>query len=291
MNTKELISQIRKIEIKTRRIVDDITGGAYHSVFKGSGIEFSEVREYTPEDDVRDIDWNITARTGEPYIKKYTEERELTVMLIVDISASSIFGSGEKSKRDIGIEMAALLAFSAIRNKDKVGLLLFTDDVELYLPPRSSRSHALRLVRELIATTPKNKGTNMKGAMEFLMTVMHKKSVIFLLSDFIDNSNYEKVLKVANRRHDLIAIRVLDKLELAFPKSGNLVLEDSESGILSFFRGGSKKAISQINNLSEIMHNRTYEILKKAKIDMIDIRCNEDYILPLMNFFNKRSSR
>jgi len=291
MDTKELISQIRKIEIKTRRIVNDITGGAYHSVFKGRGIEFSEVREYQPEDDVRDIDWNVTARMGEPFIKKYTEERELTVMLLVDFSSSGLFGSSDKSKKNIAVEMAALLAFSAIRNNDKVGLLIFTDDIELYLPPRSGRSYGLRLVRELIATTPKNRGTNIKKSIEFLMTVLHKKSVIFLLSDLIDNQNFEKVLQIANKRHDLIAIRILDNLEIDFPKTGNLILEDSETSAFSFFSGRKKKSLKTFKNLSEIMHNKVCEICKKAKVDMIDIRCNEDYILPLMKFFNKRGKR
>jgi uncharacterized protein (DUF58 family) len=186
MLSKDLLSQVKKIEIRTRRIVDDITAGAYHSVFKGRGIEFDEVREYTPEDDVRDIDWNVTARMNAPYIKKYVEERELTVVLAVDASASSMFGSGDKTKARNAAEIAALLAFSAIRNNDRVGLLLFTDQTELYLPPKSGKTHGLRLIRELMVRKPERKGTDISEALNNLMRVLHKKAVIFLISDFID---------------------------------------------------------------------------------------------------------
>ena len=288
MDTKELISKIRKIEIKTRRIVDEITGGAYHSIFKGSGIEFNEVREYIPGDDVRSIDWNVTARFKKPFIKKYVEERELTVMLLVDISASGNFGSEDKTKREVAIETAAMLAFSAIRNNDKVGLLLFSDEIELFMPPKSGRSYGLRLIRELVSTKPKGKGTNIKLALEHLIGILHKKSVLFLVSDFMDTHDFEKSLKIANRRHDLISVRILDELECSFPKTGNLVIEDSENGILSLFRGRNKKALTKFPNLSEQFHKQNEEICRRAKIDMIDIRTNEDIIKPFMKFFKKR---
>ncbi len=288
MDTKELISKIRKIEIKTRRIVDEITGGAYHSIFKGSGIEFNEVREYVPGDDVRSIDWNVTARSQKPFIKKYVEERELTVMLLVDISASGNFGSQDKTKREVAIETAALLAFSAIRNNDKVGLLLFSDEIELFMPPKSGRSYGLRLIRELVSTQPKGQGTNIKLALEHLMGILHKKSVLFLVSDFMDNQDFEKSLKIANRRHDLISVRILDELEHSFPRTGNLVVEDSENGILSLFRGRNKKTLTKFTNLSEQFHKQNEEICRRAKIAMIDIRTNEDIIKPFMKFFKKR---
>ncbi len=291
MDTKELISQIRKIEIKTRRIVDDITGGAYHSVFKGSGIEFNEVREYMFEDDVRDIDWNVTARMGEPYIKKYVEERELTVLLIIDISNSGNFGSGEKNKKRILIETAALLAFSAIRNNDKVGLLMFSEEIELFLPPRSGRSHGLRLIREMLSTQPKNKGTNIKNVLEYLMEVQRKKSVVFLLSDLIDDNNFEKTMKIANKRHDLIAVRILDELEEKFPKTSNLVIEDSETVVMSFFKGSSKNQLEKFQSITEQVHSENEECCKRSKVDIIDIRSNDDTVKPLIKFFNKRQHR
>ena len=213
MNTKDIIAQVRRIEIRTRRIVDDITAGAYHSVFKGRGIEFDEVREYTPEDDVRDIDWNVTARMGSPFIKKYIEERELTVMLAIDASASTAFGSKNKSKNEHAIEIASLLAFSAIRNNDKVGLLIFTDRNELYLPPRSGKTHGLRLIRELIARKSNGKGTDIAAALNNIMHLLKKRAVMFLISDFMDDKDFSKRLMIANKRHDVIAVRILDPAE------------------------------------------------------------------------------
>lgn len=290
MLPKDLIAQVRKIEIKTRRIVDEITGGAYHSVFKGRGIEFDEVREYTPEDDVRDIDWNVTARMGAPYIKKYVEERELTVILAVDASASGAFGSGDKTKNRYAVEIGALLAFSAIRNNDKVGLLMFTDRTELFLPPRSGRTHGLRLIRELMAHDPKGKGTDINGALESLLKVLNKKSVIFLISDLIEEDSYEKTLKIANRRHDLISVRILDPLEFKWPGTAGLMLEDAEDGGISFFPGSSG-ACGRFAEIAGGMHQKSSDICKKAKVDMIDIRCGEDIVKPLVSFFRKRQKR
>jgi uncharacterized protein (DUF58 family) len=291
MLTKELIAKVKKIEIKTRRIVDEITGGAYHSVFKGRGIEFDEVREYTPEDDVRDIDWNVTARMGSPFIKKYVEERELTVILAVDCSASGIFGSGPNTKNERAIETAALLAFSAIRNNDKVGLLMFTDRTELYLPPRQGRSHGLRLIRELLAFDPEGKGTDINHALESMVSVLNKKSVIFLISDLMDTRNYEKMLKIVNRRHDLIAVRILDPFEVNWPSTGNLMLEDAESGVECFFPGRSRRLLKKWREQAETMHLENREKCRRAKVDMIDIKCDQDLIKPFVEFFSRRQRK
>lgn len=288
MLSKDLIARIRKIEIRTRRMVEDITAGAYHSVFKGSGIEFEDVREYTQDDDVRDIDWNVTAKMGTPYIKKYVEERELTVMLLVDASASGFYGSGDKTKNAAAVEIASLLAFSAIRNNDKVGLMLFTDKVELYLPPKSGRLHTLRLIRELVVRKPEGKGTNIVMALEKIMKILRKRAVVFLVSDFIDEKNdYLKTLTLVNKRHDMIAVRVLDKMELQWPISGYLNITDSESSLDSYFQA-SKKNVEEYLKTAEQIHSKHAEVCSKAKVDMIDVRCGEDLVKPLMKFFKQR---
>ena len=288
MNTKDIIAQVRRIEIRTRRIVDDITAGAYHSVFKGRGIEFDEVREYTPEDDVRDIDWNVTARMGSPFIKKYIEERELTVMLAIDASASTAFGSKNKSKNEHAIEIASLLAFSAIRNNDKVGLFIFTDRNELYLPPRSGKTHGLRLIRELIAGKPKGKGTDIATALNNLMHLLNKRAVIFLISDFMDDKVFSKRLMIANKRHDVIAVRILDPAESKWPSTTSISLEDSENGkIMDLFIPGKAFSDEFTKRVDGVRHaNET--IFKRAKVDLIDIRCGEDFVKPLVKFFRQR---
>ena len=288
MISKDLLARVRKIEIRTRRMVDEITAGAYHSVFKGAGIEFDEVREYTPEDDVKDIDWNVTARMGHPYIKKYIEERELTVMLLVDASASGHFGSGEKTKNEVAAEIASLLAFSAIRNHDKVGLLLFTDQTELYLPPKSGRLHGLRLIRELLARDPEHRGTDISAALEKIIKILRKKAVIFLISDMIDeNKSYKKILTIANKRHDIIAVRILDPKELEFPRIPGLSIADSEKGSLGYFSGGRRAAEKYAEEVKRL-HEENKEICKKAKVDLIDIKTDEDLVKPLMSFFRQR---
>ena len=291
MLTSELLKQVRKIEIKTRRVVDEITGGAYHSVFKGRGIEFDEVREYTPEDDVRAIDWNVTARMGSPYIKKYVEERELTVMLLVDVSASGAFGSGTKSKREHAVEIAALLAFSAIRNNDRVGLLLFTDQTELFIAPRSGRMHGLRLIREILAFEPSRKGTDINAALENCTRVLNKKSVVFLISDFIGSKDYEKALKIANRRHDVVAVRTLDQLEKAWPKGCNMTVEDAETGQNVALSGRSRRWLGLFSQAATEMHDAAKKICERAKVDIIEICCGEDYVKPLVSFFRRRGRR
>ncbi|MFA6102323.1 MAG: DUF58 domain-containing protein [Victivallaceae bacterium] len=291
MLPSELIKQVRKIEIRTRRVVDEIIGGAYHSVFKGRGIEFDEVREYTPEDDVRDIDWNVTARMGTPYIKKYVEERELTVMLLVDVSASGAFGSGDKSKRERAVETAALLAFSAIRNNDKVGLMLFTDQTELYLPPRSGRTRGLRLIRELMAYEPKRKSTDINAVLKNTMQVLHKRSVVFLISDMIDNDGFEKSMKIVNRRHDLVAVRILDPLELRWPRGVSVMVEDAETGRDVAFDGSRTAGLEKFRAFAAGMHDGIKKSCDRAKVDIIDIRCGEDYVKPLVTFFSNRKYR
>ncbi|HCE43571.1 MAG TPA: DUF58 domain-containing protein [Lentisphaeria bacterium] len=288
MNAKEIIAQVRRIEIKTRRIVDDITAGAYHSVFKGRGIEFEEVREYTPEDDVRDIDWNVTARMGSPFIKKYVEERELTVMLAIDASASTAFGSKDKTKNERAIEIASLLAFSAIRNNDKVGLMIFTDKTELYLPPRAGKTHGLRLIRELLARKPASKGTDIAAALNRMMKMLRKRAVIFLISDFLDDKDFSKRLTIANKRHDLIGVRILDPVEVKWPGTASVSIEDSENGkTFDLFIGGSAFAEKYSRQAKDI-HGRNETACKRAKVDLIDIKCGEDFVKPLVKFFRQR---
>jgi uncharacterized protein (DUF58 family) len=287
MLSKDLLARIRKIEIRTRRMVEEITAGAYHSVFKGSGIEFEEVREYTSDDDVRNIDWNVTAKMGHPYVKKYIEERELTVMLLVDASASGYFGSSDKTKVETAVEIASVLAFSAIRNHDKVGLLMFTDKTELYLPPKSGRIHCLRLIRELVARKPEGKGTDIALALENIMRVLHKKSVIFLISDMVSESNYQKLLTVANKRHDVIGVRILDPAEVNLPNLSSVSVSDLESGVCSYFPGGRKRQ-KVYNDIVAQLHIENKKICDKAKVDLIDVKCGDDLIKPLMGFFRRR---
>lgn len=291
MLTGELLAKVRKIEIKTRRLVDEITGGAYHSVFKGRGIEFSEVREYTPDDDVRDIDWNVTARMGVPYIKKYAEERELNVMIAVDASASGLFGSGGRDKREQMTEAAALLAFSAIRNNDRVGLLVFTDRTELCLPPRSGRLHGLRVIRELVAMEPQGRGTNIGFALDSLHS-LKKRTVIFLISDFLNDADYEKKLKILARKHDVVAFRIMDRTETALPcPLPGLTLEDLESGQLFQYDAAGQTALREYAGAAGELRQETLDLCRRAKVDMIDAYCDEDLVKPLMRFFRNRSGK
>ena len=288
MQAKELIAKVRKLEIKTRRTVDEITGGAYHSVFKGRGIEFSEVREYSPGDDVRDIDWNVTARTGTPFIKKYSEERELTVILVVDCSASFLYGSGASLKRESAAEVAALLAFNAIRNKDKAGLLLFSDRTELYLPPKQGTGHGLRLIRELLAFEPTGKKTSLNHALEEILKTVHKKAVIFLISDFMTPENIEKNLTAENKRHNLVTVRLSDKCEKNWTLPANINLEDMESGRNVFYPGASGKMKTAYKEAADANRQRLEKLCKKAAIDLIDIENGEDPARPFTEFFNRR---
>ena len=290
MDTGELIAKVRKIEIRTRRIVDELTGGAYHSVFKGKGMEFKEVREYEHGDDVRDIDWNVTARMAHPFIKKYVEERELTVFLMVDVSASGDFGATDRRKNELAAELAALLAFSAIRNNDQVGMLLFSDRDELHLPPRKGRQHVLRLVRDLLAFERQGRRTDVRSALETFMRVNHRRAVVFLISDLLDDG-FEQTLTIANKRHDLIVLRVLDPIERAIPSIGFINLEDAETGETIVFPGRGAKARLEYEESSRELHDSNQEICRRAGVDMIDIVNGEDYIRPLMQFFKEREKR
>ncbi len=288
--SREILAKVKRIEIRTKRLVNDLFGGEYHSSFKGLGMEFDEVREYMPGDDVRSIDWNVTARTGVPYIKKFREERELTVLFIFDASSSSYFGAHERLKSDVAAELCALLAFSAIKNNDKVGMIIFTDHIEMYIPPKKGRGHVLRLIREILAFEPTGHGTDIGMALEYLMSVTKRRAVVFLVSDFID-SNFDKPLRVANRKHDMIALKIADRRELEFQSAGILELEDSETGELFLVDTSSKKF--QVEFASRV--SREDERLKKRfdsmNLDLIRILTDEPYFLPLMAFFKRRGKR
>ena len=286
----EILKKVRLIEIKTRHIVNNIFGGEYHSAFKGMGMEFAEVREYYPGDDIRAIDWNVTARTGKPFIKKYEEERELTVMLIVDVSASGFFGTGESLKSDIMIELASILSFSAIKNNDKVGLLLFSDKIEEFIPPKKGKSHVLRVIREMIYHKAKDRKTDISIALEHIQKVLKRKSIIFLLSDFWDDS-YQHTMKLISKKHDLINIQILDKAEIAIPKLGMVKFHDAETQKSAWIDTNNK----QVQNIStKYIQNKNKvikEFCKKNKIDFISIDTAEGYLNPLEQFFSTRMHR
>ena len=286
----DIIKKVRLIEIKTRHIVNNIFGGEYHSAFKGMGMEFAEVREYYPGDDIRAIDWNVTARTGKPFIKKYDEERELTVMLIVDVSASGFFGTGDSLKSDIMIELASILSFSAIKNNDKVGLLLFSDKIEEFIPPKKGKSHVLRVIREMIYHKAKDRKTDISIALEHIQKVLKRKSIIFLLSDFWDDS-YQQTMKLINKKHDLINIQILDKAEIAIPKLGMVKFHDAETQKSAWIDTNNK----QVQNIStKYIQNKNKvikEFCKKNKIDFISIDTAEGYLNPLEQFFSTRMHR
>jgi len=290
MIPSEILKKVRLIEIKTRHIVNNLFGGEYHSAFKGMGMEFAEVREYTPGDDIRAIDWNVTARTGKPFIKKYDEERELTVMLIIDVSASGFFGTGELLKSDIMIELASILSFSAIKNNDKVGLLLFSDRIEEFIPPKKGKSHVLRVIREMIYHKAKDRKTDISVALKHIQRVLKRKSIIFLLSDFWDNS-YQQSMKLINKKHDLINIQILDKAEITIPKLGLVKLHgvETQSSIWIDTNDKSLQNISpnNIRNKNDIIK----KFCKKNKIDFISIDTAKGYLIPLEQFFNSRIHR
>ncbi|OGU54469.1 MAG: hypothetical protein A2V66_00880, partial [Ignavibacteria bacterium RBG_13_36_8] len=247
MLTKELLKQVRQIEIKTRGIVNEVFSGEYHSVFKGRGMEFSEVREYQIGDDIRSIDWNVTARFGHPYVKIFEEERELTVMLLVDMSGSLVFGTSEKTKQQIAAEISAILAFSAMKNNDKVGLILFTDQIEKFVPPKKGRSHVLRIIREVLSFEPHGNKTNIKGVLEYFNHAVKKRAIVFLISDFIDQG-YDKILKIVGKKHDLIGINLKDPRERELPRSGLLKMRDAETGQIRYIDTNSKEIQNWFNS-------------------------------------------
>ena len=290
MIPKKILQKVRRIEIKTRGLVNDLFGGEYHSIFKGRGMTFSEVREYNPGDDIRLIDWNVTARTGSPFVKVFEEERELTVFLVVDISASGEFGSASQLKRDYGAEVASVLGFSAIKNNDKVGLILFSDRVEKYIIPKKGKSHVLRVIRELLYTVPKGSKTSIKVALHYLLKVAKRKCGVFLISDFLDDS-YLRSLKIANKKHDLITIQLLDPVELELPDMGLLKVEDPETSETFWIDTSSQKSMKQLRKEIGIKQSNFRKEIKKSGIDLISISTDEDFVDPLMSFFKSRENR
>lgn len=290
MISKEILKKIRKLEIQTKGIVNTLFGGEYQSAFKGRGMAFSEVREYNYGDDIRQIDWNVTARTGDPFIKVFEEEREQTLMLCVDISQSGTFGSKQQSKRDLAVEICAVLAFSAIKNSDKVGLILFSDHIEKVVPPKKGRTHVLRLIRELYTTKPTGNGTNIADALSYVNRLLDRKAIIVLASDFQD-SNFEKQLKMTNQKHDLVSIIINDHLEDDLPNLGLVTLRDAETGAERLIDTSSKTVRevykSRRKEQKDILHNK----LLKMKIDAVEVQTNESYVQPLMNFFKRRLNR
>jgi uncharacterized protein (DUF58 family) len=287
---KEILKKIRRIQIYTGRAVNDILAGQYRSVFKGRGMEFSEVREYQAGDDVRFIDWNVTARMGRPFIKQFSEEREMTVMLLVDASGSGRFGSSEQTKNDIAAEIAALIAFSAIRNNDKVGLIIFTDRVEKFVAPKKGRSHVLRVIREILYFEPTGKKTDISSAVEYLMRITTRRTVSFLISDFIAEG-YEKKLRAANCRHDLIALRIADPRELKLPNVGLVELEDPETGERIMVNTRSDSLRKKFEKLSARRREEQKKMFRSMNVDSVDIRTDSSYVEPLVRFFRMRERR
>ncbi len=287
----EILKKIRRIQIRTRHMVNDVFAGRYHSAFRGQGMEFHEVREYVPGDDIRAIDWNVTARLGHPYIKKFIEERELSVMLMVDISASNEFGNALRMKKDLAAEIAAVLAFSAIQNNDRVGLILFTDQVELYIPPRKGTRHVLRVVREVLYFQPENRKTRLTPALDFLNHVTHRKTVTFLISDFFFPDDYRRLLGVTARRHDLISIIVGDKREQKWPEIGILEWEDAETGHRYLVDTSDPKAAKALMKTQEDRRRSILETLRSAEIDAIEVYTDEPYERAFIKFFRTREQR
>lgn len=285
-----ILKKIRKLELRTRRLVSETFAGQYHSVFKGRGMNFEDVRPYTDNDEVRFIDRNVTARTGELYIKRFTEERELTVVLMVDVSASGAIGSAEQSKREIAAEVASLLAFSAIRNQDKVGLILFSDEVEFFLPPRKGRAHVLRLIREILFYQPRKRGTNIAVALDYLNKVITRRAVVFLVSDF-QSSDYSRPLAVTSRRHDLVAASVIDPMEQTLPNIGRVSLEDAETGLLYEVNTSDRAARDAFARAVEARRSERLGTLRRFRVDNIELRTDEDYLPPLRSFFHQRERR
>lgn len=288
MDTKELLKKVRKIEIKTRRLSDNLFGGEYHSAFKGKGMTFSEVRQYYFGDDVRNIDWNVTARYNEPFVKVFEEERELTLMLLVDISGSEIFGSTQQFKNEIITEIAATLAFSALQNNDKIGLALFTDQIELYIPPKKGKSHVLRIIRELIEFQPISKKTNIDQALQFLANVQKKKAIAFVISDFITDENYENALKIAAKKHDLTGIRIYDEREEQIPNLGVIVAEDEETGEEIMVDTTSKKVRANYSKYYIEKVSFFKDSFRKSGAGTMNCRVDESYVKKLMTYFKQR---
>ncbi|WP_136667247.1 DUF58 domain-containing protein [Flavobacterium sp. H122] len=288
METKDLLKKVRKIEIKTRRLSDHIFSGEYHTSFKGRGMTFSEVRQYQYGDDVRAIDWNVTARYNEPYIKVFEEERELTMMLMVDISGSESFGTKKQLKSEIVTEIAATLAFSATQNNDKIGLILFSDQIELYIPPKKGKSHVLRIIRELIEFEPKSKKTNIGQALQFLSGTQKKKAIVFMISDFITDDDYEKTLKIASKKHDITGVRVYDIREEKMPDIGLVAMQDAETGAAQWINTGSKNVRLQYENYYQEKVSYFKDVFSKCGAGCVNTRVDESYVTKLLGYFKSR---
>ena len=290
MLTKELLKQVRQIEIRTKGLVNHLFSGEYHSVFKGRGMEFSEVREYQYGDDVRNIDWNVTARFGHPYIKVFEEERELTVMLMVDISGSLMFGSVSKTKQRVAAELSAILAFSALKNNDKVGLILFTDKIEKFVPPRKGNIHVLRIIREVLSFEPEGNATDIKAALEFMNNAIKKRSIIFLLSDFLDE-DYEKILRVVGKKNDLIGVVLDDRRENEIPPIGLIKFTDAETGEERWIDTSNQRVRSTMQLARKEAVAKRNTMFLTSRLDRIHVQTGVDYIKPLVQFFRMREKR
>ncbi len=290
MLNRDLLKKVKKIELSTRHLVNEVFGGEYHSVFKGRGMEFAEVREYTPGDDIRTIDWNVSARTGVPFVKLFEEERELTVMILVDASASGAFGTKVQMKRTLAAELSAVLAFSAVKNNDKVGLIIFTDRVEKYIPPRKGRSHVLRVIREVLDHEPEHQGTSINTALEFMSRVIRKRAVTFMISDFLDK-DYEKSIKQASRKHDMLSFHLQDPWEIELPDLGLIQLHDGETGETSLINTGNSSFRKTYEEKSKERIAKLQAFFKSSGLDYLPIRTDLPYVDPLISFFRKRASR
>ncbi len=287
MDTKELLKKVRKIEIKTRRLSDHIFGGEYHSTFKGRGMTFSEVRQYQFGDDVRSIDWNVTARYNEPYVKVFEEERELTMMLMVDVSGSELFGTSNQFKKEIVTEISATLAFSALQNNDKVGLVLFSDEIELFIPPKKGKTHVLRIIRELLEFKPKSNKTDLAAALKFLTNVMKKKAIVFVLSDFIDD-DYQQTIRITGKKHDVTGIRVYDEREESIPNLGMVQMQDAETGEIRLINTQSKAVRTAYGKFHKERVNYFEDVFTKSGCGVLSCRVDESYVKKLLGYFKRR---
>jgi uncharacterized protein (DUF58 family) len=290
MLPREVIRQIRRLQLKARRAVEDLLGGEYRSVFKGSGIAFEEVREYQPGDDIRAIDWNVTARMGHPFVKRFIEERELTLLLAVDCSGSHQFGTRLQQKREVAAELAAVLAFSAISNNDRVGLVQFTDRVERFVPPRKGTRHVLRLIRDVLFYQPAHRGTSLREGLDYLNRVLHRRTIVFVLSDFLDEG-FEKSFKRTGRRHDLIAVRITDPREAALPPVGLLELEDAETGARLLLDTGSRQVRQAYAAAAEGRREALRQLCHSARVDLVEVSTDGGHLDALIRFFRLRERR
>lgn len=291
MNAKELLEKVRKIEIKTRGLSQNIFAGEYHTAFKGRGVIFSEVREYQPGDDIRDIDWNVTARHNRPYVKVYEEERELTMMLLIDVSGSSDFGAADETKKERIAEIAATLAFSSIQNNDKVGVIFFSDKIEKFIPPKKGRKHILLIIREIIDLQPESKGTDIDAALRFMTNAIKKRCSAFLLSDFIDNHDYFSSMSIANRKHDLAAIQVYDKRDAQIPNVGLVKVRDMETGTDRWIDTSSAKVRRAFDKAWYDRQQKISQTTARCGVDMVSVNTDEDYVKALLSLFHNRAAR